>query len=81
MIVFDHTKFGLVWIKGSKVKRGGGFHPPSPRLSEFFEIPAWIGLMKALVDHMFTPYKKFSNLGFSCMYVSVHNTELQWIIG
>ena len=36
MIVFTHTKFGLVRIKGSGVKRGGGGRGA-------FEIPAWIG--------------------------------------
>ena len=34
---FAHTKFGLVRIKGSGVKRGG-FRP-----ERVFEIPAWIG--------------------------------------
>ena len=34
MIVFAHTKFGLVQIKGSGVK-GGGFRPPG--LSEFLK--------------------------------------------
>ena len=28
MIVFAHTKFGLVRIQGSEVKRGGGIRPP-----------------------------------------------------
>ena len=30
MIVFAHTKFGLVRIQGNEVKRGGGggIHPP-----------------------------------------------------
>ena len=36
MIVFAHTKFGLVRIKGSGVKGGeGGFSPPG--LSEFLK--------------------------------------------
>ena len=42
MIAFAHTKFGLVWIKGSGVKRGAGSAPPQPE--RVFEIPAWIGL-------------------------------------
>ena len=42
MIVFSHTKFGLVEIKGSGVKGGGGFRLPQPE--RVFEIPAWIGL-------------------------------------
>ena len=39
-IVFARTKFGLVQMKGSGVKRGG-FCPPRPE--RVFEIPAWIG--------------------------------------
>ena len=34
MIVFAHTKFGLVRIQGSEVKRGAESAPP-PGLSEF----------------------------------------------
>ena len=41
MIVFAHTKFGLVRIKGSGVKRGTDFAPQPERV---FEIPAWIEL-------------------------------------
>ena len=37
MIVFDRTKFGLVRIQGSKVKRGG--QNPSPWSERVFEIP------------------------------------------
>ena len=40
MIVFAHTKFGLVWIQGSGVK-GGGIRPRSERV---FQIPVQIGL-------------------------------------
>ena len=43
MIVFVHTKFGLVRVKGSGVKRGGRIPPPHP--VRVFEIPAWIGLI------------------------------------
>ena len=43
MNVLAHTKFGLVRIKGSGVKRGGGADSP-PRPERVFEIPAWIGL-------------------------------------
>ena len=39
MIVFAHTKFGLVRIKGSGVKRGAESAPPRPE--RVFEIPAW----------------------------------------
>ena len=43
MIVFAHTKFGLVQIRGSGVKRGADSAlPPWPE--GVFEIPAWIGL-------------------------------------
>ena len=45
MIVFAHTKFGLVRIQGSGVKRGGrGRNPPSPRSERVFQIPVQIGL-------------------------------------
>ena len=38
MIVFAHTKFGLVRIQGSEVKRGGGGGGRNPRvgLNHFF---------------------------------------------
>ena len=42
MIVFSYTKFGLVRMKGSRVKGGGGRIQPRPE--RVFEIPAWIGL-------------------------------------
>ena len=41
MIVFAHTKFGLVQVKGSKLRRG---RIPPPRPERVFEIPAGIGL-------------------------------------
>ena len=44
MIVFAHTKFGLVRIQGSGVKRGAGIRPP-PRSERVFEIPVQIGLI------------------------------------
>ena len=28
MMDYHHTKFGLIWIKESKVKEGGGIRPP-----------------------------------------------------
>ena len=39
MIVFAHTKFGLVRIHGSEVKKGGGggVESDSPGLSEFLK--------------------------------------------
>ena len=39
MIVFAHTKFGLLQIKGSGVKRGADSAPP-PQPEGVFEIPA-----------------------------------------
>ena len=45
MIVFAHTKFGLVQIQGSEVKRGGGGIRP-PRSERVFQIPVQIGLKK-----------------------------------
>ena len=44
MIAFAHTKFGLVQMKESGVKRGGGRIPPPPRPERVFEISAWTGL-------------------------------------
>ena len=44
MIVFAHTKFGLVRIKGSRVKRGAESAPP--RSERVFQIPVQIGLMR-----------------------------------
>ena len=41
MIVFSHTKFGLVRIQGSEVKRGG---IPPPQSERIFQIPVQIGL-------------------------------------
>ena len=43
MILFAHTKFGLVQIQGSGVKRAGGGirYLPSERV---FQIPVQIGL-------------------------------------
>ena len=42
MIVFAHTKFGLVRVKASEVKRRADSAPGPERV---FEIPAWIGLI------------------------------------
>ena len=41
-IVFAHTKFGLVRMKGSGVN--GGRIPPPSRHERVFKILAWIGL-------------------------------------
>ena len=42
MIVFAHTKFSLVRIQRSEVKRGR--NPPPPRSERVFEIPVQVGL-------------------------------------
>ena len=44
MIIFAHTKFGLVWIQGSGVKRGAESAPP--RSERVFQIPVQIGLIQ-----------------------------------
>ena len=44
MIVFSHTKFGLVQIQGSEVK--GGRNPPPPRSERVFQISVQIGLIR-----------------------------------
>ena len=45
MILFAHTKFGLVRIQGSGVKRGGGGRNPPPLSERVFQIPVQIGLI------------------------------------
>ena len=45
MILFAHTKFGLVRIQGSRVKRGAESAPRSERV---FQIPVQIGLNNLL---------------------------------
>ena len=43
MILFAHTKFGLVRIEGSGVKKGGTESVP-PQSERVFQIPVQIGL-------------------------------------
>ena len=43
MILFAHTKFGLIRIQGSRVKRGRGAES-APRSERVFQIPVQIGL-------------------------------------
>ena len=43
MILFAHTKFGLVRIQGSRVK-GGGAESALPQSERVFQIPVQIGL-------------------------------------
>ena len=47
MIVFAHTKFGLVRIQVSEVKVGGG-GGQNPRSERFFKIPVRVGLSDSL---------------------------------
>ena len=46
MIVFSHTKFGLVGIQESEVKW-------APRSERVFEIPVRVGLRKSLTIYVF----------------------------
>ena len=57
MIVFAHTKFGLVRIQGSGVKRGAESAPP--RSERVFQIPVQIGLRNSFFT---TVWKLFSKL-------------------
>ena len=41
MIIFAHTKFGLLRIKGEA---------DSPRPERVFEMPAWIGLRQCFIS-------------------------------
>ena len=58
MIVFAHTKFGLVRIQGSGVKRGGGIWP-----EQVFEIPVQIKLKWVLFDY-------FQNISRNCHFIT-----------
>ena len=51
MIVFAHTKFGLVQIQGSGVKKGAESTPRSERV---FQIPVQIGLRQYLASKVFS---------------------------
>ena len=48
MIIFAPTKFGLVRIQGSGVKRGRN---PPPRSERVFQIPVQIGLRCLFVEN------------------------------
>ena len=42
---YHHTKFGLIWIKESKLLRGGGGRiPPPPQVENVLNRPGEIGL-------------------------------------
>ena len=73
MIVFVHTKFGLVRIQGSGVKRGAESAPRSERV---FQIPVQIGLR----IHFLVTSKCFAR--FSANFVSktssLHFELLSW---
>ena len=62
MIIFAHTKFGLVRIQGSEVKRGGGGIRP-PRSERVFQIPVQIGL-KSLINNSYALHVGFGFLSF-----------------
>ena len=51
MIVFVHTKFGLVQLQGRGVKRGGSESAPRPE--RVFEIPVQIVLMDMAIKIFF----------------------------
>ena len=53
MIAFAHTKFGLVRIQGSGVKRGGGGAESGPLVWASFSIPVQIGLKADSHDPIF----------------------------
>ena len=36
---YDHTKFGLVWIKGSRVMDGDRFYSPWPQVENVLNLP------------------------------------------
>ena len=42
MTDYHHTKFGLIWMKGSKVTEGGGIRPP--QVENVLKRPDEIGL-------------------------------------
>ena len=70
MIVFAHTKFGLVQIQGSGVKRGT---ESAPLRSErvFFQIPVQIGLRPSLHDAGSSTYRIPFHIGLGlCLYGS-----------
>ena len=50
MIVFAHTKLGLVRIEAGGVKRGAESTPP-PRSERVFQIPVQIGLKDLGILH------------------------------
>ena len=50
MMEYHHTKFGLIWIKGSKVTEGGGIRPP--QVENVLNRPGEIGLNNSLIHYM-----------------------------
>ena len=64
MIVFAHTKFGLVRIQGSGVKRGGR-NPAPPQPERVFEIPVLIKLRSLISKAQAGDYVAIANYGSS----------------
>ena len=52
MTVYHHTKFGLIWIKQSKVMEGGG-PPPPPHVENVLNRPGEIGLKLISLNQIF----------------------------
>ena len=44
MMACHHSKFGLIWMKESKVTRGGGGLDPHPQVKNVLNCPGEIGL-------------------------------------
>ena len=44
MTAYLHTKFGLIWIKETKVTEGGGRNLPPPQVENVLNRPGEIGL-------------------------------------
>ena len=83
MIVFSHTKFGLVRIQGSEVKRGAESAPP-PWSERVFEIPVPVGLSNSTIRHQFSQTlvnskvcpSELLSVQDQTSIVSKHNTEI-----
>ena len=56
MILFAHTKFGLVRIQGSRVK--GGAESAPPRSERVFQIPVQIGLIQYIAHYLVSKVKR-----------------------
>ena len=47
---YQHTKFGLIWLKENKVTEGGR-NPPPPQVENVLNRPGEIGLKKVCIDN------------------------------